>query len=91
MTFTVRDLMVQVLPVDDHALRLCQSQTGLPPPPKPHPGPKPPPKPQPPQPQCVPLTATGGVEAAGQELASLPALRAQLQEALRSADGAAQR
>jgi hypothetical protein len=40
----------------------------------------------------VPITATGpGFEAAGQELHALAMLRAQLQEALRSADGAAQR
>ena len=93
MSFTVRDLMLHVLPengVDDHAFRLCQTQTGPPPPPKPHPGPGP--KRPPGQPQCVPITATGpGVEAAGQELHALAMLRAQLQEALRSADGAAQR
>ena len=89
MTFTVRDLMLHVLPengVDDDARRMCQTGTGAPP--------KPQPKPKPPQqPQCVPITATGqpGVEAAGQELHALAMLRAQLQEALRSADGAAQR
>jgi hypothetical protein len=90
MTFTVRDLMLQVLPVDEHAFRLCQSQTGPPPPQKPEPGPKQPPAPQP---QCVPFTATGTpvVQAAGQELQDLAMLREQLQEALRSADGAAQR
>lgn len=94
MSFTVRDLMLHVLPengVDDHAFRLCQTQTG-PPPPKPHPGPGP--KRPPGQPQCVPITATGepGVEAAaGVEAQALAMLRAQLQEALRSADGAAQR
>lgn len=89
MTFTVRDLMLHVLPANEleaHDLRLCTPNSQGPPP-KPKPGPKPQPKPQ-----CQPITTiTGGVEAAGQELPALAMLRAQLQEALRSADGAAQR
>ena len=91
MTFTVRDLMLHVLPANEleaHDLRLC-SPNSQGPPPKPKPGPKPQPKPQ-----CQPITTTTGqegFEAAGQELLALAALRAQLQEALRSADGAAQR
>ena len=95
MTFTVRDLMLHVLPANEleaQDLRLCAPNSqGAPP--KPKPGPKPGPKPEP-KPQCQPVTTiTGeiGIEAAGQELHDLAMLRAQLQEALRSADGAAQR
>ena len=83
MQFTVRDLMIEVLPAADadcHDLRLCQPDTAPPPKPKPKPTPKP-------RPDCQPITATGGADGyaiAGWELMPLAALRQQLREAIRA-------
>ena len=86
MTFTVRDLMLDVFPAADanaYELRACELASQAPPKPHPKPHPKPQPKPQP-KPECTMQTATGGpsgIEASA-ELASLAVLRQQLQQAL---------
>jgi hypothetical protein len=85
MTFTVRDLMLDVFPASDanpDQLQLCELATQGPPgKPKPKPGPGPKPRPKP---GCALQTATDGpsqIEASA-ELASLAVLREQLQQAL---------
>jgi hypothetical protein len=85
MTFTVRDLMIDVLPAtfaDADGLRLCEGNVTMPPKPQPPP-PEPPPKP--PRPGYA--AATGGEQVQGAkdgaaELAPLPVLREQLHQAL---------
>jgi hypothetical protein len=90
MTFTIRDLMLDVLPAADaeaHQLYLCVPITD---PTQPKPGPKPkpgPPHPKP-KPQCVPIsTGPGGFAddylVANAELTALAVLRDQLHQALR--------
>ncbi|HEV3077384.1 MAG TPA: hypothetical protein VHB47_23395 [Thermoanaerobaculia bacterium] len=77
MTFTVRDLMIDVLPTtfaDADKLLLCDGNVTLPP----KPVPPPPPPPQPPKPGYE--AATGGEQAA--ELAPLSVLREKLHQAL---------
>jgi hypothetical protein len=87
--FSVRDLMVDVLPATDadvHELHLCEPITGGG---QPKPGPKPkpgPPHPKP-KPQCLPISTGPDAYAddllvAGARLAPLPALREQLHQAL---------
>jgi len=90
MTFTVRDLMIDVLPAtfaEADELRLCANEITLTPPqPKPPKPPHPPkPGPKPPKPGCVGDTMPGAVQGAGEwtaELLPLEALREQLQRAL---------
>jgi hypothetical protein len=88
MTFTVRDLMLDVFPASDanaEQLQLCELATQGPPKPNPKPKPKPGPGPKPgPKPGCAIQTAPNGPSqiAANVELASLTVLRQQLQQAL---------
>jgi hypothetical protein len=84
MTFTVRDLMIDVLPVtfaDAGELRVCENNvTMIGPPPKPEPKP-----PKPPKPRYAAATLGEQVQGAkdgAAELASLPVLREQLHQAL---------
>jgi hypothetical protein len=82
MTFTVRDLMLDVLPetgANDPELWLCQiASQGEPKPP-----PKGPPKPAPPPVPCPMQSQTGlPVAEEAAELPSLAVLREQLQQAL---------
>ena len=84
MTFSVRDLMCDVLyeaNANARAIRLCEPSTGQPPPPRPKP-----PKRPPPRPACVPITTqTDAAEVfapAGGELPILAVLREQLHQAL---------
>jgi len=88
MTFTVRDLMLDVLPAADaegYLLGPCLPITDLP---KPKPGPKPGPHPKPkPKPECMPISTGPDAYAddllvAGARLAPLSALREQLHQAL---------
>lgn len=85
MTFSVRDLMLDVLPenvADTYELRLCQPVTDVGPPPKPRPRPHPRPEPKP---ECMPVTTIGtaGPSEVTIELASLDVMREQLHQALR--------
>jgi hypothetical protein len=77
MTFTVRDLMIDVLPTtfaDADKLYLCDGNVTMPP----RPAPKPPKPPKPPG----YAAATGGVQVQAADLAPLPVLREQLHQAL---------
>jgi hypothetical protein len=84
MTFTVRDLMIDVLPAtfaDARELRLCEGNITMNPPPQPPPKPKP----KPPGPKHVAATAWElfqDAEEGAAELALLPVLREQLRQAL---------
>ncbi|HEY6321971.1 MAG TPA: hypothetical protein VJA16_10480 [Thermoanaerobaculia bacterium] len=79
MTFSVRDLMIDVLPATfadaDKLLLLCGGDVTLPPAPAP-----PKPEPKPPKPGVA--AAAGGEQIQAAELASLAVLREQLQQAL---------
>jgi hypothetical protein len=80
MTFTVRDLMIDVLPTTVAGagkLLLCDGNVTMPP----RPEPKPKPKPKPPKPGYA--AAAGGEQVQAAELAPLPVLREQLRRALR--------
>ena len=88
MDFTVRDLMLNVLPETNdavHELRLCEPITTAPEPkPPPKPKPKPKPKPGQQQPACLPITILGvdATAEASVELPPLAVLREQLHQAL---------
>jgi hypothetical protein len=85
MTFTVRDLMMDVLPAtfaDADGLRLCEGNITMTPQPQPPPKPKPKPKPG----RGYVAAGNGelvqGAEDGAAELAPLPVLRKELHQAL---------